>query len=199
MGLFYSPLLLFIAEMMDTVVNKLNECRCDLLPVTQEGKLVVEQTPAYKERLDVTFPMIDDKNKRFFEAFRLKQATAGSLLSAKLAFRGARPWPWATVSSFPKVTCDSCLGSSSSTPNAAFCSITTSPDRPIIPGPKRCWRPCAEQPLWSLFPYHSVVKGPYFFAQCFIVHYVETPFLIVIGSLFSQRIGQVDVGLGKKR
>ncbi|MBR9985294.1 MAG: site-2 protease family protein [Desulfosarcina sp.] len=27
-------------EMMDTVVAKLNECRCDLLPVTREGKLV---------------------------------------------------------------------------------------------------------------------------------------------------------------
>jgi predicted transcriptional regulator len=27
-------------EMMDTVVTKLNECRCDLLPVTREGKLV---------------------------------------------------------------------------------------------------------------------------------------------------------------
>ena len=27
-------------EMMDTVITKLNECRCDLLPVTREGKLV---------------------------------------------------------------------------------------------------------------------------------------------------------------
>jgi len=27
-------------EMLDTVVTKLNECRCDLLPVTREGKLV---------------------------------------------------------------------------------------------------------------------------------------------------------------
>ena len=28
------------AEMMDAVVTKLNECRCDLLPVTRAGKLV---------------------------------------------------------------------------------------------------------------------------------------------------------------
>jgi len=27
-------------EMMDTVVTRLNECRCDLLPVTRDGKLV---------------------------------------------------------------------------------------------------------------------------------------------------------------
>lgn len=27
-------------EMLDTVVSKLNECECDLLPVTREGELV---------------------------------------------------------------------------------------------------------------------------------------------------------------
>jgi CBS domain-containing protein len=27
-------------EMLDAVIAKLNECRCDLLPVTREGKLV---------------------------------------------------------------------------------------------------------------------------------------------------------------
>jgi len=48
----------------------------------------VEQTAAFKERFDVPFPMIADPDKRLFEAFRLKQATAGSLLSAKMVFRG---------------------------------------------------------------------------------------------------------------
>ncbi|XPS87380.1 hypothetical protein Dvar_53980 [Desulfosarcina variabilis str. Montpellier] len=48
----------------------------------------VEQTAAFKDRFDVPFPMIADPDKRLFEAFRLKQATAGSLLSAKMVFRG---------------------------------------------------------------------------------------------------------------
>ena len=48
----------------------------------------VEQTAAFKERFDVPFPMIADPDKRLFEAFLLKQATAGSLLSAKMVFRG---------------------------------------------------------------------------------------------------------------
>lgn len=48
----------------------------------------VEQTAAFKERFDVPFPMIADPGKQLFEAFRLKQASAGSLLSAKLVFRG---------------------------------------------------------------------------------------------------------------
>jgi peroxiredoxin len=48
----------------------------------------VEQTAAFKERFDVPFPMIADPEKQLFEAFRLKQASAGSLLSAKLVFRG---------------------------------------------------------------------------------------------------------------
>ncbi len=48
----------------------------------------VEQTAAFKERFDVPFPMIADPEKQLFEAFRLKQASAGSLLSAKMVFRG---------------------------------------------------------------------------------------------------------------
>ena len=48
----------------------------------------VEQTAAFKERFDVPFPMIADPDKRLFEAFRLKQATAGSLLSPNMVFRG---------------------------------------------------------------------------------------------------------------
>ena len=48
----------------------------------------VEETAAFKERFDVPFPMIADPEKRLFEAFRLKQASAGALLSAKTLFRG---------------------------------------------------------------------------------------------------------------
>ena len=48
----------------------------------------VEQTAAFKERFDVSFPMIADPEKRLFEAFRLKQASAGALLSAKMVIRG---------------------------------------------------------------------------------------------------------------
>ena len=50
----------------------------------------VEQTAAFKERFDVPFPMIADPEKQLFEAFRLKQASAGALLSAKMVFRGVR-------------------------------------------------------------------------------------------------------------
>jgi peroxiredoxin len=48
----------------------------------------VEQTAAFKERFDVPFPMIADPEKRLFEAFRLKRAATGALLSAKMVFRG---------------------------------------------------------------------------------------------------------------
>ena len=48
----------------------------------------VEQTAAFKEQFDVPFPMIADPEKRLFEAFRLKKASAGALLSAKMVFRG---------------------------------------------------------------------------------------------------------------
>ena len=52
------------------------------------GLGLVEQTAAFKKRFDVPFPMIADPEKRLFEAFRLKQASAGALLSAKMVFRG---------------------------------------------------------------------------------------------------------------
>ena len=48
----------------------------------------VEQTAAFKERFEVPFPMIADPGKRLFEAFRLKRGSTGSLLSAKMVFRG---------------------------------------------------------------------------------------------------------------
>ena len=48
----------------------------------------VEQTAAFKKRFDVPFPMIADPEKRLFAAFRLKQASAGALLSATMVFRG---------------------------------------------------------------------------------------------------------------
>lgn len=48
----------------------------------------VEQTAEFKERFDVPFPMIADPDKQLFEAFRLKQASTVSLLSAKMVLRG---------------------------------------------------------------------------------------------------------------
>lgn len=48
----------------------------------------VEETAAFKKRFDVSFPMIADPEKRLFGAFRLKQASAGALLSAKMVVRG---------------------------------------------------------------------------------------------------------------
>ena len=46
------------------------------------------QTAEFKERFDVPFPMIADPEKQLFEAFRLKQASAGALLSANMVLRG---------------------------------------------------------------------------------------------------------------
>lgn len=48
----------------------------------------VEETTAFKQRFDVPFPMVADPEKRLFGAFRLKQASAGSLLSAKMLVKG---------------------------------------------------------------------------------------------------------------
>ena len=48
----------------------------------------VEQTAEFKRRFDVPFPMIADPEKRLFEAFLLKQASAAALLSAKMLIRG---------------------------------------------------------------------------------------------------------------
>ena len=50
----------------------------------------VEETAAFKERFEVPFTMIADPEKRLFGAFRLKQASAGSLVSAKMIFKGLK-------------------------------------------------------------------------------------------------------------
>lgn len=48
----------------------------------------VAETAAFKERFEVPFTMIADPEKRLFEAFRLKQASVGSLFSAKMVVKG---------------------------------------------------------------------------------------------------------------
>jgi len=48
----------------------------------------VEETAAFKKRFKVPFTMIADPEKRLFRAFRLKQASVGSLLSAKMIVKG---------------------------------------------------------------------------------------------------------------
>lgn len=50
----------------------------------------VEETAAFKKRFEVPFPMIADPEKRLFGAFRLKQASTGSLLSAKMVVQGVK-------------------------------------------------------------------------------------------------------------
>ena len=50
----------------------------------------VEETAAFKKRFDVPFPMVADPEKRLFGAFRLKQASTGSLLSAKMVVQGVK-------------------------------------------------------------------------------------------------------------
>lgn len=48
----------------------------------------VEETADFKEHFQVPFAMIADPEKRLFTAFRLKRASTGSLLSAKMAVKG---------------------------------------------------------------------------------------------------------------
>ncbi|MCP3951334.1 MAG: redoxin domain-containing protein [Desulfobacterales bacterium] len=48
----------------------------------------VAETAAFKERFSVPFTMIADPEKCLFGAFRLKQASVGSLLSAKMVVKG---------------------------------------------------------------------------------------------------------------
>jgi peroxiredoxin len=48
----------------------------------------VDETAAFKQRFKVPFTMIADPHKRLFEAFRLKQASVGSLFSAKMIVKG---------------------------------------------------------------------------------------------------------------
>jgi len=50
----------------------------------------VKETAVFKKRFKVPFTMIADQTKRLFKAFRLKRATTGSLLSAKMVFRGLK-------------------------------------------------------------------------------------------------------------
>ena len=50
----------------------------------------VEETAAFKKRFKVPFTMIADPEKRLFKAFRLKQASTGSLVSAKMIFKGLK-------------------------------------------------------------------------------------------------------------
>ena len=50
----------------------------------------VAETAAFKKRFEVPFAMIADPEKRLFEAFRLKQASVGSLLSPKMIVKGVR-------------------------------------------------------------------------------------------------------------
>ena len=54
------------------------------------GLGTVEETAAFKKRFDVPFDMIADPEKWLFEAFRLKRASAGSLLSAGMVFKGLK-------------------------------------------------------------------------------------------------------------
>ena len=48
----------------------------------------VEETAAFRKRFKVPFSMIADPEKHLFGAFRLKQASVGSLLSAKMIVKG---------------------------------------------------------------------------------------------------------------
>ncbi len=48
----------------------------------------VEETAAFKQRFKVPFTMVADAKKHLYRAFRLKQASAGSLFSAKMIVKG---------------------------------------------------------------------------------------------------------------
>jgi peroxiredoxin len=50
----------------------------------------VEETAAFKQRFEVPFQMIADPQKRLFSAFRLKKASTGSLISAKVVVKGVK-------------------------------------------------------------------------------------------------------------
>lgn len=50
----------------------------------------IEETAEFKARFEVPFPMIADPERRLFEAFRLKRASAGSLLSAGMVVKGLK-------------------------------------------------------------------------------------------------------------
>ena len=48
----------------------------------------VGETATFKERFEVPFAMIADPQKHLFRAFRLKQASVGSLFSAQMIAKG---------------------------------------------------------------------------------------------------------------
>jgi peroxiredoxin len=50
----------------------------------------VEETAAFKQRFEVPFPMIADPDRELFEAFRLKRASTGALLSTGMMARGLK-------------------------------------------------------------------------------------------------------------
>lgn len=50
----------------------------------------VDDTAAFKKRFEIPFTMIADPEKRLFEAFRLRQASSGSLLSAGMVVKGLK-------------------------------------------------------------------------------------------------------------
>ena len=50
----------------------------------------VEETAEFKKRFKVPYTMIADPEKQLFDAFRLKRASAGSLLSAGMAVQGLK-------------------------------------------------------------------------------------------------------------
>lgn len=50
----------------------------------------VDDTAAFKKRFEIPFTMIADPEKRLFEAFRLRQASSGSLLSAGTVVKGLK-------------------------------------------------------------------------------------------------------------
>jgi peroxiredoxin len=50
----------------------------------------VEETAEFKRQFKVSYAMIADPEKQLFEAFRLKRASAGSLLSPGMAVKGLK-------------------------------------------------------------------------------------------------------------
>lgn len=62
----------------------------------------IEETAAFKKRFEVPFTMIADPEKHLFGAFRLKQASAGSLLSAKMIFKGVKSMAQGHTMGMPK-------------------------------------------------------------------------------------------------
>lgn len=62
----------------------------------------VEETVAFKKRFKVPFTIIADPEKRLFGAFRLKQASVGTLFSAKMIVKGVNAMARGHVMGVPK-------------------------------------------------------------------------------------------------